>query len=301
MGEATGLKRVTAYAPIITDDLVRELVDTQFPTWRDLPLTQHESPGTDNIIYRLGKKFLVRLPRIAWASHTAEREMDILARLPRLPLAVPEPIALGQPQADYPWQWSVLGWLDGEAVGDSYVSCEEAKMLAATINEIRSMPTNVAFAYGDANHGRGAPLISRNTVFQKAMASLADAFDPAALNKVWSLALEAPQSVSPVWLHGDLHGGNLIERDGKLSGLIDWGLAGVGDGACDCSAAWVLFDQAARDVFRDALAVTEAEWLRGAGWALSIACIYLAYYRDKSDVSCERSRRTIQTVLDSFA
>ena len=33
---------------------------------------------------------------------------------PHLPLAVPEPIALGEPAEGYPCQWLICRWLDGE-------------------------------------------------------------------------------------------------------------------------------------------------------------------------------------------
>ena len=39
---------------LIDAPLVRQLIDTQFPEWRDLPLTPMRSAGTDNAIYRLG-------------------------------------------------------------------------------------------------------------------------------------------------------------------------------------------------------------------------------------------------------
>ena len=106
---------------------------------------------------------------------------------------------------------------------------------------------------------------------------------------------------APVFFHGDLHGGNLLEQSGVLAGLIDWGLAGVGDAACELSAAWCLCDRDVRAEFRDAMRVDEAAWLRGAGWALSIACIYVAHYRDQPAVDCSMSRRTIGNVIKAFS
>ena len=42
--------------------------------------------------------------------------------------------------------------------------------------------------------------------------------------------------------------------------------------------AWKVLPADARDVFRAALAVDDATWARGRGWALSQALIALAYY-----------------------
>ena len=86
----------------------------------------------------------------------------------------------------------------------------------------------------------------------------------------WDEALAAPDwSGPPVWIHGDLLPGNLLLEGGRLTGVIDWGLVGVGDPACDMTIAWSLLPAEARKVFRTELDVDDATWARGRGWALS--------------------------------
>ncbi|MEZ4593912.1 MAG: phosphotransferase, partial [Chloroflexota bacterium] len=98
----------------ITIPLVKRLLASQFPRWADLPLTPVKSAGTDNAIYRLGAELVVRLPRIDWAVDQVTKEHAWLPKLaPHLPLAIPEPLALGKPGAGYPWPWSVYRWLAG--------------------------------------------------------------------------------------------------------------------------------------------------------------------------------------------
>ncbi len=66
----------------------------------------------------------------------------------------------------------------------------------------------------------------------------------------WEAALAAPVwKAEPVWVHGDLHSGNLLVLQGRLSSVIDFGCLGVGDPACDLMVAWNLFDADARAVF----------------------------------------------------
>ena len=48
-------------------------------------------------------------------------------------------------------------------------------------------------------------------------------------------------------------------------------------------AAWKLLPAGARERFRDALAVDEATWARGRGWALSQAVGALAYYTPETN------------------
>ena len=99
----------------INVSLVLRLLAAQFPQWADLPIEPVPSAGTDNALYRLGDDMAVRLPRIRSAVGDVEREHQWLPRLaPFLPLAIPIPLAKGQPGEGYPWHWSIYRWLEGE-------------------------------------------------------------------------------------------------------------------------------------------------------------------------------------------
>jgi len=289
--------------PDITGIMVRKLVETQFPQWASLPLEQFRGDGTDNAIFRLGDTMSVRLPRVERVANTASREHVLLQLFQTLPLDVPEPLALGKPDFGYPWDWSIVSWIEGQALGTDRFAIpdEAAHQMAEAILAIRAVAVDPAFSSGIRNNGRGAPLATRNEMFLQAAERLGDEFETSALIRIWQMALTAVEDAPPVWLHGDLHGGNLLHRNGRLSAIIDWGLAGVGDGACDLSAAWPLFDKENRKVFRDATNATEAAWLRGAGWSLSIACIFVAHYYQFPKISCDMSRRTIKRVLAEFS
>src|SRR5438034_9607672 len=96
-------------------ELVRELLATQFPRWAALPLAPVPSTGTVNAIYRLGDDLCVRLPRVQQWAGNLEKELRWLPTLaPHLPLAVPEPVAAGNPGAGYPFVWAIYGWLAAE-------------------------------------------------------------------------------------------------------------------------------------------------------------------------------------------
>jgi aminoglycoside phosphotransferase (APT) family kinase protein len=41
---------------------VRELVDAQFPDWRDLPVRTVRASGTTNALFRVGEAFAARFP-----------------------------------------------------------------------------------------------------------------------------------------------------------------------------------------------------------------------------------------------
>ena len=110
------------------------------------------------------------------------------------------------------------------------------------------------------------------------------------------LAVEA-WAGTPVWVHGDLQANNLLFRNGALSGVLDWGLAGVGDPASDLTAAWSLFEGRARAAFRAAVGVDDATWARGRTWALIEGVLGLSYYRGHREVLAQAGRRVIDQVL----
>jgi aminoglycoside phosphotransferase (APT) family kinase protein len=71
----------------------------------------------------------------------------------------------------------------------------------------------------------------------------------------------------------------------------------VGDPACDLQVAWNLFSAQTRDVLRAALAVDDATWARGRGWALSVGLIALPYYQSTNPVLVGIARRAIDEAL----
>jgi aminoglycoside phosphotransferase (APT) family kinase protein len=46
----------------VSFETVRELVDEQFPEWRDVPIRSIASQGTVNAIFRIGDQFAARFP-----------------------------------------------------------------------------------------------------------------------------------------------------------------------------------------------------------------------------------------------
>jgi len=102
----------------IGDDLVRRLLAEQHPDLAALPLTLVAN-GWDNAIFRLGGDLAVRLPRRELGADLVVNEQRWLPQLaPRLPLPVPVPLRIGLPNGDYPWNWTVVAWHDGDVAAD---------------------------------------------------------------------------------------------------------------------------------------------------------------------------------------
>jgi aminoglycoside phosphotransferase (APT) family kinase protein len=278
--------------------LVRRLLAAQFPRWAGLPIEPVASSGTDNAIYRLGDDMAVRLPRIHWATAQVDKEQRWLPRLaPLLPVAIPVPLAKGEPAEGYPWHWSVHRWLDGE--NPALDGSADPRRLATELAQFVAALHRID-ATGGPPAGRGVPLVERDVPTRAALDALHGMLDTAAATAAWELALRAPAWPGPpVWIHGDLAPGNLLMVEGRLSAVIDFGCLGVGDPACDLIVAWNLLPAETRDVFRAALGVDTATWERGRGWALSVALIQLPYYHRTNPALAAGARHTLDAVLAS--
>jgi len=276
-------------------ELARRLLASQYPHWADLPIERVRSAGTDNAMYRLGDTMAVRLPRIHWAIESVAKEQRWLPVLaPHLPLAVPIPIAKGEPEEAFPYPWSVVQWLPGETPMPGALSdpAQAALDLADFVRALQSVDPN-----GGPQHHRGRPVRFQDEAVRKGVAGLRDEVDGDAVLDAWSRILAAPDyDGPPVWFHGDLAYLNLLARDGTLCGVIDWGTCAVGDPAGDTIAAWSLLPPEARAVFRDALDIDDATWQRGKGWALT-GVFGIPYYRDTNPVLVADKIRAIEAVL----
>lgn len=282
----------------VTEPVVRRLLAAQFRQWADLPMRRVAESGTDHALFRLGDNLVARLPRIGWADGQSALEAEWLPRLAeQLPLALSIPVGLGEPDADYPFAWSVNPWLPGERLDPMYVDRAQLALdLAELIRALQSCDPTGATPFGS----RGQPLdqAERDRSTRDALSAAADLVDAPAALAVWESAQAAPAwNGPPVWFHGDLTEGNLLVRDGRLSGVLDWGTFGVGDPACELTAAWLLLDEPTRTLFHTVLGCDDATWERGRGWAVSVGAIGIPYYRYTVPAFARRGVAMIQAVL----
>jgi aminoglycoside phosphotransferase (APT) family kinase protein len=266
---------------LIDTTLVRRLLSTQFPQWAHLPLAPVPQSGMDNATFRLGDDLSVRLPRYAhWAGQVAREHRWLPKLAPSLPLAVSEPLEIGEPGEGYPYPWSVYRWLDGEtATTDTLADPVRAALdLAGFVNALQDIDPTDGPGPEQSNAFRGVPLGDpRDSIAAEArvwpkLAALRGTglVDIDAVTDVWETALAAPAwDKAPVWIHGDLATGNLLTRDGRLSAVIDFGTLAVADPAVDLLPAYNFLPPQARDTFREAVDADEATWARARGWAVA--------------------------------
>ncbi|MEV6239277.1 aminoglycoside phosphotransferase family protein [Lentzea sp. NPDC051838] len=277
--------------------LVDELIRTQFPHWHGLPITHVEHGGTSHAIYRLGDDLAVRLPNRGWSIGQAERDSEILARVAQhLPIAVPEPVGLGEPGSGFPNRWSVVRWLSGSTATVDEVRSDTPVRLASLIHALQSLEVT---GQQWRPHRGNAEQEKYDDDVHRGIAQLGG--DPR-LTAIWQEALDAPRWDRALrWLHADLHSGNMLFTDGTLTGVIDWGCAGIGDPAGDLMPAWLFFDAAGRRAFQRELNFDDATWARARGWALNLAVVGLPYYRDTNPVFAAICQHTLDQLLSEHA
>lgn len=285
----------------IDDVLVRRLIAGQFSQWAGLAVERWPSGGTVNAMYRLGDDMVVRLPLVQGGAGDVSLEQEWLPRLAsRLPTRIPELLGAGEPAQGYPWPWSVYRWLAGEHPEEGALS--EPVLLAGDLAAFVAAMRSITLPAGPEAH-RGGPVASLDAETRAAIEELRgipqEEVDCDAAAAVWEETLRAPDwDGPPVWLHADLMPGNLLVDGGRLASVIDFGCTGLGDPACDLFPAWNLLPRDAREVFREALDVDDATWIRGRGRTLSQALIALPYYRRTNPAMAHNARHVIRTVLD---
>ncbi len=100
-----------------------------------------------------------------------------------------------------------------------------------------------------------------------------------------------------VWIHGDLLPGNILVINGRLSGVIDWSGAGVGDPACEAMLAWALPEQV-RQSFRRILGFDDATWARARGWVVEQTVFYIPYYAKSLPRAVAQAKERLNAALD---
>ncbi|MED1114620.1 aminoglycoside phosphotransferase family protein [Bacillus paramycoides] len=287
----------------INTELAKRLVQEQFPEWAHLEIKPVKFSGHDNRTFHLGKQMSVRLPSDAAYVPQVEKEnkwLPILSKEITLPIS--SPIAKGNPSAEYPWPWSINKWIEGETVTKENVHNlnEFATDLGSFLVELQSIDASNGPKAGAHNFYRGGLISVYDEEARVAIENNKDVFDETLLKHLWDLALRSTWERTPVWVHGDIAPGNLLIKDGKLCAVIDFGILGVGDPACDAAMAWTFFDKNSRNVFKEVLCMDEETWNRARGWALWKALITYDANRNSNKRMAEESCRVIQVIVDDY-
>jgi aminoglycoside phosphotransferase (APT) family kinase protein len=254
--------------------LARRLVQAQCSKFAILDL-EHVDAGWDNAMFRLGSEFAIRLPRRSAAAELIRREQAWLPTVARLvPIPVPSPLCVGVPGCGYPWFWSIVPWIEGEPADVAVPSPDEATRVAQFLRALHVQ----APAEAPASPWRGVPLRQRAASVEERLGRLANrtALITSRIRKTWRWALAAAEDTRPTWIHGDLHSRNVLVREGRITGIVDWGDICSGDRATDLAAVWMLIsDRGARERALLEYHPDTDTLQRAKGWAVVFAALLM--------------------------
>lgn len=276
--------------------LVTALLEDQRPELSALAV-DFLAHGLDNASFRVGHDLVMRLPRRALAVDLIQHEAQWLPHIAEgLPLQIPTPIFEGSPGSGYPWPWVLAPLLPGSSAAEA--ESLDLDTCAVQLGGFLAALHRPAPTDAPENPFRGVPLAHRSVMTTQRLRDLADVVDTTELHTKWEQALAAkPFSGPPLWLHGDFHSHNLLETDGRISGVVDFGDVTAGDPATDLAIAWSLFTRETRQQFWDAYGGAVDDLRRRAeGWAISLGTAYLAHSADNPSMEAV-GRRTLDEVM----
>lgn len=288
----------------LTREMIIDLIETQLPEYRDLLLSEKDYAGTVNHVYRLGEDLYLRLPRMP---HSIEliKEAEWLEYLQaHMTVKLPRPLRICEATEEYPAVWGVFEWIHGETCV-KIEQKDEARLaveLSDFVKKLQSLPVpeNAPFA------GR-LPLAELDQKTQDAIAACRDMFEEPDMEqrllKIWTEALEAaPWDGKRYFIHTDLLKTNVMQADGKLQAILDFGGFGAGDPAFDLIPAWAIFGPEAREIYRSRLNHDEDTWTRAKAYALHQAVFIIPYYVETYPEFVETAKYTVrQIVMDTDA
>lgn len=250
--------------------------------------------GWDHTVWRSGA-VVFRVPHQAEALDLAAGRMPVLRALgARLQVPVPVPLAATTPTPTYAGRIVAYRWLPGRP--PAALALPDDARAAAALPLAHALRALHGIGLGQARAlGLGAPadpgslaLHTRNAEWRatqlaptrwgslaaRAAAAMAD--PPADL---------APDLRRPC--HGDLHPGQLLfDADHRLSGILDWDEACIGDPAFDLQLVYSLLPAAARSAFWAAYGADDAAG-RARHIALSTSLALLAQGVAEGDAALE--------------
>jgi aminoglycoside phosphotransferase (APT) family kinase protein len=225
--------------------------------------------GWDNSVWVVDERYAFRFPHREIAIPGFHRELEVLPKLPALPLPVPRPVFVGQPTDEFPWPFFGSELLPGVEAGDAQLDdaarADVGVSLARFLRELHAVEIDVALPL-DPN--RRTDMARRATLAREQLGEVERLGSWRAPPRVDELLAEAQR----------LPFRHVLVDGGAVSGVIDWGDVCRSDPAIDLPLLWSFVPPEGRQAFLDAYApVKDAQLLRARVLAIQL-CAALAHY-----------------------
>ncbi|MDQ0881355.1 phosphotransferase [Peribacillus sp. V2I11] len=247
-------------------ELAGELIMLQFPEI-ELKGIKQLGEGFDNTVIQINGEFVFRFPRRPIAVTLIQVENQLLPSIAgTFPLAIPEPVFFGKPSTLYPYHFTGYKMVKGHlpVEGSLANKAESAKRFAHFLKVLHSFPVERAMRLGVQPDGMMRLDVSyRKKSLMENVSNLLKLgyFEQAYAVKEFVEELGELVVQNPISLvHGDIHIRNvLLDDEGVLAGIIDWGDVHVGNRAIDFSFLYSYFPKEARRGFYEIYGEIEKE------------------------------------------
>lgn len=232
----------------VNEEQARTLIGRQFPQLSSKQV-KRLGWGWDNTVFLIGDEYVFRFPRRTFAVGAIRMEGKLLPELEAyLTIPYPKPLFYGEASDEYPAPF--LGY--AHVPGDFPIGLTEerralsAETLAGFLRRLHEFPVQTALECGvQQDHRSLTDIASRKVKMEGFLSKLAEHLSPEESGVIEayinSLQKDRVEAVN-VLLHGDLHFKNmLVNENGIVSGIIDWGDLSVGHPACDLSVAYSFY------------------------------------------------------------
>ncbi|MFC7677529.1 phosphotransferase [Paenibacillus sp. GCM10028914] len=240
----------------VSEELAHKLICSQFPQLASKSV-QKLGHGWDNTVYLVGTEYVFRFPRREVAINSLRMEGKILPKLKDyFSIAYSIPLFFGVGDYGYPAPFLGYPYLSGEfpiGLNDKQRALS-ATTLAQFLKSLHAFPVQIAQENGvQHDHRNLTDIAMRKEKMHKFLSDIALHFSEeeyrALSNYLEQLRTEKVKQ-KYVFLHGDLHFKNmLVDENGRVSGIIDWGDINIGHPACDLNVVYSFLPPNARSNF----------------------------------------------------
>jgi len=277
---------------VVDEPLVRRLIG-QFPEVELRSLVPF-AEGWDNAVWLADERWAFRFPQREIGAPGLLNELAVLPHLAgRLPLAVPNPIFVGEAVDGYPWPFFGSELLPGREACDAELDEDARLAVALQVAELArrlhaldppaDLPVDVN---GRADTTKRVPH-TRGQLAEVERLGLWRV--PPAVHRLLDEAGRLPPPEPPTLVHGDLHFRHVLVDGGAASGVIDWGDVCLADPAIDLQLVWSFLEPEQRGALLDAYGpVSEAQLVRARILALSLCAALAAYGHGERMATVER-------------
>lgn len=301
----------------ISEQLVRRLLDEQFPEFADYSLSLL-GEGWDNAAWLVGGDWVFRFPRRQLGADVILPEFAVIpAVADRLAAPVSCPLRIGNPTSEYSWPFAGYPLISGVELCQAAPAASQrlklAEELGLFLRSLHDISAEEALQLGAPHDTFGRLDIERRSTQAREQLSKAAKMGIIDSPARWETLLNRllPLCKPPVTdclVHGDLYSRHVIveacdaesAEDSRLAGIIDWGDVHAGDPSADLACAWSLFNAAGRCRLLESYGEVAAESLvlaRVRAIAHSSVCVVYGREANLPDLE-QASRDALFWLLD---